>query len=102
MSSKFLAAQTEAAQSRMAQLVKRLVGLCKELAQENNGTLPDKVFFRYLDLLEVIAGRSTYVSLLTQYPPVCEKVARVLMSSEAAAEYQKRLSAFCKLHTPLY
>lgn len=87
MSSKFLAAQTEAAQSRMAQLVKRLVGLCKELARENNGTLPDKVFFRYLDLLEVIAGRSTYVSLLTQYPPVCEKVARVLMSSEAAAEY---------------
>lgn len=87
MRSKFLAAQTEAAQARMAQLVKRIVGLCKDLANESDGTAPDKIFLRFVDLLEVIAGRSTYVSLLIQFPPVCEKVARVLKSSAAIAEY---------------
>ena len=87
MNSKFLAAQTEAAQARMAQLVKRIVSLCTDLAKESEGSCADQIFLRFIDLLEVIAGRSTYVSLLTQYPPVCEKVARVLKSSAAAADY---------------
>ena len=42
---------------------------------------------RFLNLLDVIAGRSTYVSLLCQYPAVAERVARFLATSAWAAEF---------------
>ncbi|HIU84319.1 MAG TPA: bifunctional [glutamate--ammonia ligase]-adenylyl-L-tyrosine phosphorylase/[glutamate--ammonia-ligase] adenylyltransferase [Candidatus Aphodousia gallistercoris] len=88
MSSKFLAAQTEQAQARMAQLVKRIVDLCLSLAAEDKDSVAaDKILYRYIALLEVIAGRSTYVSLLLQYPKVCEKVGAVLRTSAWAADY---------------
>lgn len=87
MGSKFLAAQTESARSRMAQLVKRICGLCPELAGDDQGIPAEVILTRFLTLLEVIAGRSTYVSLLIQYPKVCEKVATVLKTSAWAADY---------------
>lgn len=86
MRSKFLAAQTEQAKIRMAQLVKRVVDLSVELTQKDSQK-PDALLIRFLDLLEVIAGRSTYVSLLLQYPKVCEKVGTVLKASAWAADY---------------
>ncbi len=87
MASKFLAAQTESARVRMAQLVKRIAQLCVSMAEKDKGVGADVVFIRFLSLLEVIAGRSTYVSLLIQYPKVCEKVAVVLKTSAWAADY---------------
>lgn len=87
MGSKFLAAQTESARVRMAQLVKRISQLCIKLAEDDNGVGADVIYLRFLSLLEVIAGRSTYVSLLVQYPKVCEKVALVLKTSAWAANY---------------
>lgn len=87
MGSKFLAAQTEAARSRMAQLVKRICSLCVKLANDDQGVSAEVILTRFLTLLEVIAGRSTYVSLLIQYPKVCEKVATVLKTSAWAADY---------------
>lgn len=87
MGSKFLAVQTEAARARMAQLVKRVCQLSLQLAADDKSVASDVIFTRYIALLEVIAGRSTYVSLLVQYPQVCEKVAMVLKTSAWAADY---------------
>lgn len=87
MGSKFLAAQTESARTRMAQLVKRISEMCIKLASDDKGVAPEVIFTRFITLLEVIAGRSTYVSLLIQYPKVCEKVALVLKTSAWAADY---------------
>lgn len=87
MGSKFLAVQTEAARARMAQLVKRVCQLSLQLAVDDKSVASDVIFTRFIALLEVIAGRSTYVSLLVQYPQVCEKVAMVLKTSAWAADY---------------
>lgn len=45
---------------------------------------------RYLKLLETIAGRSTYVALLFQYPKAAERVGRVLSASRWSAGYVVR------------
>lgn len=87
MGSKFLAVQTEAARARMAQLVKRVCQLSLQLAADDKSVASDVIFTRFIALLEVIAGRSTYVSLLVQYPQVREKVAMVLKTSAWAADY---------------
>lgn len=87
MGSKFLAVQTEAARARMAQLVKRVCQLSLQLDADDKSVASDVIFTRFIALLEVIAGRSTYVSLLVQYPQVCEKVAMVLKTSAWAADY---------------
>lgn len=87
MGSKFLTVQTEAARARMAQLVKRVCQLSLKLAADDKSVAADVIFTRFIALLEVIAGRSTYVSLLVQYPQVCEKVAVVLKTSAWAADY---------------
>lgn len=86
MRSKLLAAQTEQAKIRMGQLVKRVVDLSIDLAK-SDAQGADALLIRFLDFLEVIAGRSTYVSLLLQYPKVCEKVGTVLKTSAWAADY---------------
>ncbi len=87
MRSRFLSALNESARANMAQLIKRIAALCPELTRSQANVSADEVFLRYVELLEVVAGRSTYVSLLLQYPRVCEKVAQVLMSSAWAAQY---------------
>lgn len=48
---------------------------------------PDEALSRYLKLLESIAGRSTYVALLFQYPKAAARVGRVLSASRWSAEY---------------
>ncbi len=48
-------------------------------------TSADVLFERYLGLLEIIAGRPTYITLLNQYPRVAEKVAKILVSSRWAS-----------------
>ncbi len=87
MGSKMLAAQSAQAQSKMAQLVKRIFELSPELADRVSGVGIDQVFLRFVNLLDVIAGRSTYVSLLCQYPAVTERVARLLATSAWAANF---------------
>lgn len=47
----------------------------------------DELLSRYLRLLEAIAGRSTYVALLYQYPSAAERVGRVLAASRWSADY---------------
>ena len=90
MSSKMLAAQSASARSKMAQLVKRVFELATTHDDQIVGVGADQVFLRFLNLLDVIAGRSTYVSLLCQYPAVTERVARFLATSAWAAEFLTR------------
>lgn len=47
----------------------------------------EEVFSRYLKLLEAIAGRSTYIALLSQYPKAADRVGRVLAASRWSADY---------------
>ena len=47
----------------------------------------DTLFERYLGLLEVIAGRPTYVMLLNQSPAAAKRVARILISSRWASNF---------------
>ncbi|MBQ5766873.1 MAG: bifunctional [Burkholderiaceae bacterium] len=90
MSSKMLAAQSASARSKMAQLVKRVFELATTHDDQIVGVGADQVFLRFVNLLDVIAGRSTYVSLLCQYPAVTERVARFLATSAWAAEFLTR------------
>ena len=90
MSSKMLAAQSASARSKMAQLVKRVFELATTHDDQIVGVGADQVFLRFVNLLDVIAGRSTYVSLLCQYSAVTERVARFLATSAWAAEFLTR------------
>ena len=47
----------------------------------------DEVFSRYLNLLEVVLGRPTYIALLNQYPNAAASVGRLLATSRWAADY---------------
>ncbi len=56
-------------------------------AKEGSDTLTDSLLERFLNLMEVIAGRTTYLALLNRYPTVTEKVARLLLSSRWASDF---------------
>ncbi len=47
----------------------------------------DEVLARLAQLLEAIAGRSTYIALLAQYPHAFERVLRLLAASRWATDY---------------
>ena len=51
---------------------------------------PDELFARFAQLIDVIARRSTYVSLLHQFPPALERVMRLLAASRWATDYLVR------------
>jgi glutamate-ammonia-ligase adenylyltransferase len=51
---------------------------------------PDEALARFAQLIEVIAGRSTYVALLEQYPQAFTRVLRLLAASRWAADYLAR------------
>lgn len=48
---------------------------------------PDEHFARFAQLADVIAGRSTYISLLNQFPQAFERVMRMLAASRWATTY---------------
>ena len=56
-------------------------------AKEGSDTLTESLLERFLNLMEVIAGRTTYLALLNRYPTVTEKVARLLLSSRWASDF---------------
>jgi glutamate-ammonia-ligase adenylyltransferase len=51
---------------------------------------PQDVFIRLLVLLETISGRSAYLALLVEHPPVLPRLAHLLSASAWAAEYLTR------------
>jgi glutamate-ammonia-ligase adenylyltransferase len=58
------------------------------LAQDkNNSKDPDKTLSRFFDLLEAIARRSAYLSILAEYPGALSNVLALLESSQWGAQY---------------
>jgi glutamate-ammonia-ligase adenylyltransferase len=51
---------------------------------------PEEALARLLRLIEAIAGRSTYLALLAQYPRALDRVMRLLQASGWAADYLVR------------
>ena len=51
---------------------------------------PDQHFARFAQLADVIAGRSTYIALLNQFPQAFDKVMRMLAASRWATDYLVR------------
>ena len=75
--------------------IERLVGaLCRSARQlepqAHAGTDADELLLRAIDLLEVIAGRSTYVALLDEFPRARDRVLRLLAASRWATDYLVR------------
>ena len=72
----------------------------------------DELFSRFAQLIDVIAGRSTYVSLLHQFPAALDRVMRLLAASRWATDYlvrhpilldellDDRVETFDNEHTP--
>lgn len=83
---------SDTARERMVKLIPMIAeGCCQWQAPEGPRLVPlHEVLSRYLSLLEAIAGRSTYVSLLTQYPEAANRVGRVLGASRWCADYLVR------------
>ena len=80
---------SDEARKRLQSLIPVVAEGCPEwLPKDGPRVVPAvEVFSRYLKLLEAIAGRSTYVALLSQYPKAAERVGRVLAASRWTADY---------------
>ncbi len=87
-----MALRSEEAQGRMRRLVEFVVEKAPSWCGAASARIlpPSEVLGRYLKLLEAIAGRSTYVALLYQYPRAAERVGRVLAASRWSADYMVR------------
>ncbi len=80
-----------AARDRLIKLAKKVINTSDSfLPRGSSGISKDEVAERYLQFLEAIAGRPTYVSLLHQYPHAMNKVGRVLATSRWATDYLTR------------
>ncbi|MBQ8828579.1 MAG: bifunctional [Burkholderiaceae bacterium] len=76
------------ARDRMVKLVKRIVhDIPQQIGTFRTSISADDLLERYVQFLEVIAGRPTYVSLLMQYPSTCVQVSRLLAASRWATNY---------------
>jgi len=51
---------------------------------------PQALFNRLLGLLETISGRSAYLALLAEHPPILPRIAQLMAASAWAAEYLTR------------
>ncbi len=69
---------------RFDALVPQLLRVAADTAQ------PALVFERLLALLETISGRSAYLALLVEHPPVLPRIAQLVGASAWAAEYLTR------------
>lgn len=74
----------ETSRARFDQLVNRAL----ELAGKQDD--PDATIARFLDFLDAISRRSSYLSLLSEYPQAMERVAHTLHASRWAATYLTR------------
>ena len=89
LSGRYASMLSEEARTRMRKLVQFV---CEKVPGWRTGgetrvVSAEELLSRYLRLLEAIAGRSTYVALLYQYPTAAERVGRVLAASRWSADY---------------
>jgi glutamate-ammonia-ligase adenylyltransferase len=88
-----VSATSEANRKRVAHLVRgALPAIAEEArrAEARGGAPVQEIFVRWLRLLEVIAGRSTYIALLDEYTQAVARVARLLAAGRWAADYLTR------------
>ena len=84
MASRRVAAAAEPARAAIQRLLARAVDAIGALTTD---ITRDEVLARLARLVEAVAGRSTYIALLSQYPRAFERVLRVLAASRWAADY---------------
>jgi [glutamine synthetase] adenylyltransferase / [glutamine synthetase]-adenylyl-L-tyrosine phosphorylase len=73
---------------RFDRLVPRLLAVAA--AHRSVGASPSVVAKRLLDLLEAVGGRSAYLALLIEHPPLLPRLAELMGASAWAAEYLTR------------
>ncbi len=80
---------SDLSRTRMQKLLPIIVQSCPLWMNKNAVRVVSlgELLSRYLKLLEAIAGRSTYVSLLSEYPRAAERVGKVLSASRWSAEF---------------
>jgi len=88
-----LTAMPSAARNTIEQLAGEAVQLIATITREvqpQGGAGADELFLRWIRLVEVIGRRSTYFSLLAEFPLAHERVLRVLAAGGWATEYLLR------------
>jgi [glutamine synthetase] adenylyltransferase / [glutamine synthetase]-adenylyl-L-tyrosine phosphorylase len=93
MTSRRVQVVTEGARARIESLLGSGLRSAVERARGSGASHdigPDELFARFAQLIDVIARRSTYVSLLHQFPPALERVMRLLAASRWATDYLVR------------
>ena len=90
LASRRVLASSESARNAIESLLQRAVDAIgersrREGAEHDIGA--DEVLARFVRLLDVIAGRSTYIALLNQYPQAFARVLRLLAASRWATDY---------------
>ena len=73
---------------RFDRLVPALMAVAAEHRQA--GASPHAVLRRLLDLLEAVSGRSAYLALLVEHPPLLPRLAALMGASAWAADYLTR------------
>ena len=73
---------------RFDRLVPRLLSVAA--AHRSAGASPAVVVKRLLDLLEAVSGRSAYLALLIEHPPLLPRLAELMGASAWAADYLTR------------
>ncbi len=93
MASRRVQVANDGARTRIEGLLKSGLTAATERARASGASQdigPDELFARFAQLVDVIAGRSTYVSLLHQFPAALERVMRLLAASRWATDYLVR------------
>ena len=73
---------------RFDRLVPRLIATA--VTHRAHGASPDAVIKRLLALLEAVSGRSAYLALLIEHPPLLPRLAELMGASAWAADYLTR------------
>jgi glutamate-ammonia-ligase adenylyltransferase len=73
---------------RFDRLVPLLIAVAAD--QRSPAAVPDVVLTRLLALLEAVSGRSAYLALLTEHPPLLPRLAQLMGASAWAADYLTR------------
>lgn len=86
---RFSAFKSEGALQKMQQLLQMVVANIPQWVKSDavRVVAPSELLSRYLRLLEAVAGRTTYVTLLCQYPRAAERVGRVLAASRWSTDF---------------
>jgi glutamate-ammonia-ligase adenylyltransferase len=88
-SSRYLQLPTLSRQ-RFDALVPQLLRAAVTAAQTVTACDPRQIFERLLALLETVSGRSVYLALLAEHPPVLPRIAQLMGASAWAADYLLR------------